>query len=136
MSGKFIITKDYHFHYGHRNQYLTEDKCFRAHGHTAHIKVHIDTSQFAGRGITKKFSDIDEIVKPIIKAYDHYFLVDVKDTKLREAFDLAGLEYRIMSFPTSAENMAKHFYEQIASELPVASVEFKETTSSTVIYNG
>ena len=68
------IEKKYHFYAGHRNK-LAGEKCSRLHGHTYDV---VCTFQFEEMkdGITMLFSDIDNLAEPIIKEYDHYFLLE------------------------------------------------------------
>ena len=81
------------------------------------------------------FSDIDKLVEPIIKEYDHYFLLYEKDT-LVDIFQLAGEECKVLPFETSAENMAIWLFQRIKNEakLPIIKIEFAETKSSKIIY--
>jgi 6-pyruvoyl-tetrahydropterin synthase len=81
------------------------------------------------------FSDIDALVEPIIKEYDHYFLLHEKDT-LCEILDLHNEPYKKLPFETSAENMAIWLYTRIKNEtkLNIKRIELAETKSSNVIY--
>ena len=80
------------------------------------------------------FSDIDAIVEPIIKAYDHHLLLCSNDglcdilTKAQEPF----IE---LPFPTSAENIACHLFNQIkAAGMNIVRIELAETQTSKVVY--
>tara|TARA_R110002020_G_scaffold264773_1_gene479459 strand:- start:356 stop:613 length:258 start_codon:yes stop_codon:yes gene_type:complete len=80
------------------------------------------------------FSDIDKVVEPIIKQYDHYFLLWEQDP-LCELLDLANEPFIKLPFETSAENMAVWIFTQIKNELPIIEISLAETKSSKVIYN-
>ena len=127
------IEKKYHFYAGHRNK-EAGIKCGRPHGHTYDI---ICTFKFNTmvNGVTMLFSDIDYLVEPIIKEYDHYFILN-EDDPLCELFDLANEEYKSVPFETSAENMAIWIFNRIKNEtgLPIIKIEFSETKSSKIIY--
>ena len=125
------ILKTYHFYAGHRNKEAGE-KCGRLHGHTYDVKC---TYKFDNldNGITMLFSDIDLITEPIIKQYDHYFLLFDQDP-LCELFDLANEPYKKMPFETSAENMAIWIFNEIRQKLPIVKIELAETKSSSVVY--
>ena len=86
-------------------------------------------------GIGILFSDIDEKVEPIIKEYDHYLILNEKDT-LCEILELANEEFIKLPFDTSAENLAMWLFHRIKNEtkLPIVKIEFAETKSSNVIY--
>jgi len=82
------------------------------------------------------FSDIDAIVEPIIKSYDHYFLVHDEDA-LCGMLELANEPFIKLPMETSAENMAIWLYSQIKrGGLPITKIELQETESSTIIYEG
>ncbi len=127
------IEKKYHFYAGHRNKQAGE-KCGRPHGHTYDV-----TCTFAfntmENGVTMLFSDIDKLVDPIIKEYDHYFLL-CKDDALIDVFELTGEHYKLLPFETSAENMAIWLFNRIKNEakLPIVKIELAETKSSKIIY--
>lgn len=129
------IEKKYYFYAGHRNK-LAGEKCGRLHGHTYDVvcKFKFDTMK---DGVTVLFSDIDKKVEPIIKEYDHYFLL-YKEDKLCSVFDIHNEPYKEMPFETSAENMAIWLFTRIKNEakMPIVEIRLAETKSSTVIYNG
>ncbi|MDB9801077.1 6-carboxytetrahydropterin synthase [Flavobacteriaceae bacterium] len=127
------IEKVYHFYAGHRNKTAGE-KCGRPHGHTYDVKTTFKFDTMTN-GVTMLFSDIDLKVEPIIKEYDHYFILEDTDP-LCEIFDLAGEEYKSVPFETSAENMAIWLFKRIKNEtgLPIIKIEFSETKSSKIIY--
>lgn len=127
------ITKSYHFYAGHRNKKAGE-KCGRLHGHTYNVKCIFEFNKMKD-GITMLFSDIDKIVEPIIKQYDHYFLLYEKDS-LCELLDLANEPYIKLPFETSAENMSVWIYNEIKRQLPIIEIQLAETQSSTITYNG
>ena len=129
------IEKTYHFYAGHRNK-EAGIKCGRPHGHTYDV---VCTFQFDKiiNGVTMLFSEIDKLVEPIIKEYDHYFLFK-DDDPLVEIFELAGEEYKTVPFETSAENMSIWLFNRIKNEaeLPIIKIVFAETKSSKIIYEG
>lgn len=129
-----IIQKKYHFYAAHRNKSAGE-KCARIHGHTYDIKCYFKFDSVNESGITCLFSDIDKSVEPIIKDYDHYFLLYEIDP-LCEILDLANEPYIKLPFETSAENMSIWIFNRIKNEtkLPIYRIELGETKTSTIIY--
>ena len=127
------IEKKYHFSAGHRNVHAGE-KCGRIHGHTYNMKCVFQFDKMRN-GVTMLFSDIDKVVEPIIKQYDHYFLLYENDP-LTEVLNLANEPFVSLPFETSAENMAMWIFHQIDQELPIVQIELAETLSSTIIYTG
>lgn len=127
------IEKKYHFYAGHRNKNAGE-KCGRLHGHTYDVKCLFEFNEM-NNGVTVLFSDIDAKVEPIIKYYDHYFLLFQEDP-LCDVLDLLDEPYRKMPFETSAENMAIWLFNRIKNEtgLNIIQIDLAETKSSTVSY--
>lgn len=127
------IEKSYHFYAGHRNKEAGE-KCGRPHGHTYNVTCTFKFNTMTN-GVTMLFSDIDNKVEPIIKEYDHYFLL-CEDDPLVTVLDFAGEKFKVVPFETSAENMAIWLFNRIKNEaeLPIVKIEFAETKSSKVIY--
>jgi 6-pyruvoyltetrahydropterin/6-carboxytetrahydropterin synthase len=126
------IEKRYHFYAAHRNKEAGE-KCGRIHGHTYDVVCVFDLEM--NGALTILFSDIDKLVEPIIKEYDHYFLLNENDP-LCEALDLANEPYKPLPFDTSAENMAIWLFNRIKREagLNICRIELAETKTSNVIY--
>lgn len=132
------LIKRYHFYSAHRNEDAGE-KCGRIHGHTYEIEVTFDFSDkstWKGDGVTYLFSDVDELINPIIKKYDHYFLLWEKDV-LCDVLSLAGEEFVALPFKTSAENLAIWLLHEIinVTKLPAVKIKLAETKSSTVEYD-
>ena len=98
---------------GHRNKQAGE-KCGRLHGHTYDVVCEFKFSKMTD-GVTMLFSDIDKIAEPIIKEYDHYFLLK-EDDSLVELLTLAGEKHKTVPFETSAENMAIWLFNRIKNE--------------------
>jgi 6-pyruvoyltetrahydropterin/6-carboxytetrahydropterin synthase len=128
------VTKKYHFYAAHRNRTAGE-KCGRIHGHTYEVVCHLEFASPNAQGITCLFADIDAAIEPIIRQYDHYFLLYEKDP-LAELLTLANEPFLGLPFETSAENMAMWLFYAINKEtgLPIKRLELAETKSSNVIY--
>jgi len=126
------IEKKYHFYAGHRNK-KAGVKCGRLHGHTYDLICLFEFTEIKD-GVTMLFSDIDDKVQPILKQYDHYFLL-FQDDPLCEILDLANEPYVKLPFETSAENLAIWIYNEIKRELPIIEIQLAETKTSKIIYN-
>ena len=127
------IEKKYHFYAGHRNKKAGE-KCGRMHGHTYKVTCIFKFDKMKD-GVTMLFSDIDNIVEPIIKEFDHYFLLYENDS-LVDGFELVNEPYVKLPFETSAENLSIWIFNLIKRELPIIEIQLAETESSKIIYNG
>jgi 6-pyruvoyl-tetrahydropterin synthase len=125
------IEKKYHFYAAHRNKNAGE-KCGRIHGHTYDVVCHFKFNEMKD-GVTMLFSDIDKVVEPIVKQYDHHFLL-YKEDSLCDVLNMANEPFIELPFETSAENMAMFIFNQIKTYLPIVKIELAETKSSNVIY--
>lgn len=125
------VVKKYHFYAAHRNE-LAGEKCGRVHGHTYRVVCHFEF-EYMQDGITMLFSDIDKVVEPIVKQYDHYLLL-FKEDPLCDIFNTNEEPYIELPFETSAENLAIWIFRQIKSKLPIIKIELSETETSTVVY--
>ena len=128
------IEKKYHFYAAHRNQ-AGGEKCGRIHGHTYNVKCYFKFDKINENGISFLFSDIDNLVEPIIKSYCHWFLIYDNDP-LIEILELANEPIKKLPFETSVENMSIWLFNQIKNEtnLPIIKIELAETKSSNIIY--
>jgi 6-pyruvoyltetrahydropterin/6-carboxytetrahydropterin synthase len=91
-------------------------KCERMHGHTFEMEVHFDVRTLDKAGISIDFTRIKEYLKEIVP--DHRVLNEIYD------------------FSPSAENLARHFFEQIQKEFPVSRVIIWESEDAGAAYAG
>lgn len=129
-----VIEKIYHFYAAHRNN-GGGIKCGRIHGHTYNVKCYFKFDKINDNGISFLFSDIDNLVEPIIKSYCHWFLIYDNDP-LVKILELANEPIKKLPFETSVENMSIWIFNQIKNEtnLPIIKIELAETKSSNIIY--
>jgi 6-pyruvoyltetrahydropterin/6-carboxytetrahydropterin synthase len=130
------VTRKYRFYSAHRNQDL-QDKCYNLHGHLYRMEVTLKFPVPEG-SVTMLFKDIDKLIDPIIKTYDHKWIVDINDPLFQ---DIKGallhheVEILIVPFVTSVENLCQHFYKTFeALGLPIQKIAIQETESSIVTY--
>ncbi len=132
---KFTIEKKYHFYAAHRNQNL-EGKCRNIHGHTYDVVAHFEFEQ-KDKEVTMEFGKIDELVEPMIKRFDHAFIIDSNDHLYKYLLDFnEEFKFLVLKRETSLENLAKEIFYCIEfTTLPIVKLELSETKSSKVIYN-
>ncbi|RKR83580.1 6-pyruvoyltetrahydropterin/6-carboxytetrahydropterin synthase [Mucilaginibacter gracilis] len=95
-------------------------KCRNMHGHTYHVTFFIDGPIDDNLGWVMDFTDLKNIVKPVIQQLDHAVLNEIP-----------GLEN-----PT-AENLAVWLWNELKPAIPqLDKIELMETPTSGVIYNG
>lgn len=133
------IWKEYEFEAAHSLGHLPwEHKCHRLHGHSYKVRVTCAGEVDKELGWVIDYAEISKVVKPIIEAIDHtnldqLFTVPPRPKRLETGLPLVPTTHK--SRPSTAENLARWFYEQLKPTLPsVVEVRIKETSSSCVIY--
>lgn len=103
-------------------------KCENVHGHNYRVRISIEGESLNRAGLLVDFVELKRVMRGIIEKLDHRFLNDIPP------FD---------DLNPSAENMARYFFEEMASRLagdarenPVRVTEVKiwETETSTATY--
>jgi 6-pyruvoyltetrahydropterin/6-carboxytetrahydropterin synthase len=77
-------------------------KCENLHGHNYRVQVTLEGPQLDAIGLLIDFTLLKHVVRNIIKRLDHQFINELEP---------------FTNVNPSAENMAKYFYEEIASQL-------------------
>jgi 6-pyruvoyltetrahydropterin/6-carboxytetrahydropterin synthase len=115
------IYKEFTFEAAHRLPNVPEGhKCARLHGHSYRLRVAISGAVDPQVGWIRDFSEISQIVKPVVAKLDHYYLNEI-----------SGLEN-----PTS-EVLVVWLWDRLAASLPeLAEVQVSETCTSGCSYRG
>lgn len=108
----FTISKEYHFSASHILHGLEEDHpCARLHGHNYVVEVELQSATLSQNGFVRDYRELDALKKYIDDEIDHRHLNDV-----------------LGEDKTTAEWIAKHFYEWCKERWPeVSAVRVKET---------
>lgn len=77
--------------------------CARLHGHNWKVKVEVTADRLDETGMAMDFKDLKDVTWEAIGKYDHQVFNEL------EPFD---------SINPTAENIARHFYQQISIQLP------------------
>jgi 6-pyruvoyltetrahydropterin/6-carboxytetrahydropterin synthase len=131
----YRVSKEIHFCYGHR--LLNYDgKCAHPHGHNGKIVIDLASERLDKRGMVFDFGDVKEIVqKWVDQELDHKMILRKDDALVKILKDLQE-PYFLMDENPTAENLAKLIYRFAHSKkLPIQSVTFWETTSSSATYS-
>ncbi|MCR4316682.1 MAG: 6-carboxytetrahydropterin synthase QueD [Planctomycetes bacterium] len=97
-----------------------DHKCARLHGHTYSVDVVVEGDVDPETGWLIDFGKMKEIVEPLRKRLDHYYLNEIE-----------GLEN-----PT-AEVLAKWIWDRVAGKLPILSaIEVRESCQNACVYRG
>lgn len=115
------IFKEFGFEAAHRLPNVAEDhKCFRLHGHSFRVSVHVEGDLGASSGWVCDFADVTAACAPVRDQLDHRYLNEVD-----------GLEN-----PTS-EIIARWIFHRLQGALPgLSMVEVRETCTSGCRYRG
>ncbi len=115
------IFKEFSFDAAHRLPNVPPGhKCARLHGHTFHIRVHVEGAVQEPTGWVMDFADIGQAVRPLLEQLDHYYLNDIPE----------------LENPTS-EHLARWLWERLLPGLPgLSCIEVRETCTSGCRYRG
>lgn len=97
----FEVSVDYSFAAGHALRGY-KGKCENVHGHNYKVRVAVAGEQLNSTGLLMDFVDMRAVIKAVVDPLDHRFLNDLTP------FDRLN---------PSAENLAKYFYEEIATRI-------------------
>lgn len=90
-------------------------KCEKIHGHTFVVEISVWANQLNQTGISLDFTQLKAQLAAILP--DH--------TLLNEVYD----------FPPSAENLARHFYQELKKILPIKEVTVWESEDASATYS-
>ena len=115
------IFKEFTFEAAHRLPNVPPDhKCFRLHGHSYYVAVHVKGEVQEHAGWITDFADIKEAFQPVFEILDHNYLNEIDG----------------LSNPTS-ENLAAWIWQRILKSLPnLSKIVVRETCTSGCIYKG
>jgi 6-pyruvoyltetrahydropterin/6-carboxytetrahydropterin synthase len=100
----FEISVDETFAAGHALRGY-KGKCENIHGHNYRVRVTLSGQQLDSVGLLYDFVHLKKVIQEVIRSLDHRFLNDFSP------FDVVN---------PSAENIARHIYEETAKQLPEA----------------
>lgn len=131
----YKICKEIQFCYGHRLLNY-RGKCAHPHGHNGRIEIELAADKLDSRGMVYDFGEIKEIVqKWVDEALDHRMILQKGDPLVAVLKQMNEPYYEMEDNPT-AESLAKLIHRFAKSKnLPVRSVTFWETSSSSATYS-
>ncbi|MBL4767784.1 MAG: 6-carboxytetrahydropterin synthase QueD [Rhodobacteraceae bacterium] len=114
----FRISKEFHFSASHRLDNLPEThQCARLHGHNYVVVIELATEILNQDGFVRDYHELSVFKTYIDENFDHRHLNDVLD------------------LPTTAENLAKHFFDWCQLRWPeISSVRVSETPKTWAEY--
>lgn len=116
-------------------------KCENLHGHRWRVVAYLEQEELGREGTMKDmvvdFGVFKKAVRAMVDELDHTFLVEEGSLSKATLSCLAeeGFVVKLMPFRTTAENLARHFYEKLAEQgFPVSQVDVYETPNNCAIY--
>lgn len=130
------VSKECHFDAAH----VLPDhqgQCKNLHGHTYRLIVEVAEGP-AGNDMVIDFKDLKRIVgEVILSRFDHAFIYDeTSEMECDIAGTLAKYEMKRIALPfrTTAENLARYFFDELSRQVNVTSVRLFETPQSCASY--
>lgn len=116
-------------------------KCENLHGHRWRVVAYLEQPELRAEGTMKDmvldFGDFKRELRELAGSLDHTFIVEEGSLmpKTLACLEEEGFALSIVPFRTTAENLARWFFESLAARnLPVSQVEVYETPNNCAIY--
>ena len=113
--------------------------CKNLHGHTYRVDISVTQAEDDVSDMVIDFKDLKKIATEIIcDRFDHAFVYNTKsegEKEIAAVVEKNGMRTVALPFRSTAENMAKMFFEELKARLPgVSSVKVWETADSCAEY--
>ncbi len=105
------IAKDFRWEMAHRLPEHTGG-CRNVHGHSYRMWIEL-AGEPDEQGMVLDYFTLMEMVAPLVAEIDHAFICDRSDTLIVNFLESSGLKAVYVDFPTTAENIAKWFFERL-----------------------
>lgn len=116
-------------------------RCENLHGHRWRVVVHLEQEDLQGEGTMKgmvlDFGVFKKAVRALAANLDHTFLVEEGSLAPATvaALEGEGFTLTMLPFRTTAENLARWFFERLSEQgLPISMVECHETPNNCASY--
>ena len=113
--------------------------CKNLHGHTYRVDVSVAQAEDDGRDMVIDFKDLKTIANEVIcDRFDHAFIYNTESAGEKEiaaVVEKNGMRTVAIPFRSTAENLAKMFYNELKSRVPgLFAVKVWETADSCAEY--
>ena len=112
-------------------------QCKNLHGHTYRVIVEVAEGE-DGQDMVIDFKDLKQVMREVILArFDHAFIFDEASASEREIAAVIakhGMRSVGLPFRTTAENLARYFFQELSARVNVVSVKVYETPESCAEY--
>ena len=115
--------------------------CKNLHGHTYRVDVSVAQAEDDDRDMVIDFKDLKGIANEVIcDRFDHAFIYNTESAGEKEiaaVVEKNGMRTVAIPFRSTAENLAKLFYNELKSRVPgLSAVKVWETADSCAEYKG
>lgn len=118
-------------------------KCENLHGHRWRVVAYLAQEKLWNEGTHKDmvidFGEFKHVLRELTEELDHSFIVEEGSLmpETLACLEKEGFTLSMMPFRTTAENLARYFYDRMAdSGLSISHVEVYETPNNCAIYYG
>lgn len=118
-------------------------KCENLHGHRWRVVAYLAQEKLWNEGTHKDmvidFGEFKHVLRELTEELDHSFIVEEGSLmpETLACLEKEGFTLSMMPFRTTAENLARYFYDRMAdSGLSISQVEVYETPNNCAIYCG
>ena len=113
--------------------------CKNLHGHTYRVEVSVVQPPESTEDMVIDFKDLKRLCEEVILArFDHAFIYDstsVAESEIAAVVAKHGMRAVALPFRSTAENLARHFHEQLAARIAgLSAVRVWETPDSCAEY--
>ena len=113
--------------------------CKNLHGHTYRVDVSVKGNPEGEQDMVIDFKDLKALATEVICArFDHAFIYNLAsegEREIAEVVERHGMRTVAIPFRSTAENLARHFYESLRPRIPgLDSVRVWETADSSAEY--
>lgn len=125
------------------SHFLTDyhGKCENLHGHRWRVVVYLEVEQLQETGTMKDmvldFGVFKQAVRELAGSLDHTLILEEGSLmqKTLDCLSEEGFSLSVLPFRTTAENLAKWFFDELSAQgLPVSQVDMYETPTNCAIY--
>lgn len=117
-------------------------KCANIHGHRWRVVATIKSDKLLddqqNRGMVIDFGDLKNDLKELVDNLDHALIIE-KDSLSKKLYQaLIDENFKIIELPfrPTAENLAKHIYDQLALTYSIDCIDVYETPNNCASYRG
>ncbi len=125
------------------SHFLTDyhGKCENLHGHRWRVVAYLEAEALQAEGTCKDmvvdFGDFKAALRELTESLDHRFLIEQGSlgADTLACLEREGFSLLTMPFRTTAENLAKWFFDNLTEKgLPVAQIDVYETPNNCAFY--